>query len=263
MDPSCTGPRTRSQSQPPPPPAPARAGSPKTSPYTPWTDVVKTRTKTPIALARAPTNPAHPFEDANQFDPLRPTHDDSDDGSGHSGDILLTPPDLPPPPAAAKSSPGPRPKRRSRSSLEDLIRANATGIAELRALVTASTASITNLTRTVESTSSQLSALATELNDVRATAEQGLSLASTAQPSIEGQRVRLHDVADDVIRLKTDITDLRASMAIPPDVDAMVSKIKAGEGTIGKFFKDEEVFEDMREFVRELKRRPWRIIWKE
>jgi hypothetical protein len=43
----------------------------------------------------------------------------------------------------------------------------------------------------------------------------------------------------------------------------MVSKIKAGEGTIGKFFKDEEVFEDMREFVRELKRRPWRIIWKE
>ena len=47
------------------------------------------------------------------------------------------------------------------------------------------------------------------------------------------------------------------------DVDAMVSKIKAGEGTIGKFFKDEEVFEDMREFVRELKRRPWRIIWKE
>ncbi len=40
-------------------------------------------------------------------------------------------------------------------------------------------------------------------------------------------------------------------------------RIEAGEGSIGRLLADEEIYEDIREFVRELKRRPWRIIWKE
>lgn len=47
------------------------------------------------------------------------------------------------------------------------------------------------------------------------------------------------------------------------DVREMVARIEAGEGSIGRLLQDEEIFEDLREFVRELKRRPWRIIWKE
>ena len=43
----------------------------------------------------------------------------------------------------------------------------------------------------------------------------------------------------------------------------MVARVEAGEGSIGRLLRDEEIFEDIREFVRELKRRPWRIIWKE
>lgn len=47
------------------------------------------------------------------------------------------------------------------------------------------------------------------------------------------------------------------------DVREIVRRIEQGEGSIGRLLRDEEIFEDMREFVRELKRRPWRIIWKE
>ena len=47
------------------------------------------------------------------------------------------------------------------------------------------------------------------------------------------------------------------------DVETIIARIEAGEGSIGMLLRDEEIFEDMREFVRELKRRPWRIIWKE
>ena len=47
------------------------------------------------------------------------------------------------------------------------------------------------------------------------------------------------------------------------DVDSITSKLESGEGTIGRLLADEEIFEDVREFVRELKRRPWRVIWKE
>ncbi len=47
------------------------------------------------------------------------------------------------------------------------------------------------------------------------------------------------------------------------NVDTIVARLERGEGSIGRFLTDEEIFEDVREFVRELKRRPWRIIWKE
>ena len=47
------------------------------------------------------------------------------------------------------------------------------------------------------------------------------------------------------------------------DVRTVIDRIEQGEGSIGRLLRDEEIFEDMREFVRELKRRPWRIIWKE
>lgn len=47
------------------------------------------------------------------------------------------------------------------------------------------------------------------------------------------------------------------------DVREIVARVERGEGNLGRLLQDEEIFEDMREFVRELKRRPWRIIWKE
>lgn len=51
--------------------------------------------------------------------------------------------------------------------------------------------------------------------------------------------------------------------AVTDDAKAVTNRIEEGEGSIGKLLKDEEIFEDLREFIRELKRRPWRIIWKE
>lgn len=47
------------------------------------------------------------------------------------------------------------------------------------------------------------------------------------------------------------------------DVKSVTGRLDRGEGSVGKLLKDEEIFEDVREFIRELKRRPWRIIWKE
>lgn len=51
--------------------------------------------------------------------------------------------------------------------------------------------------------------------------------------------------------------------SVTDDVDSITAKIQSGEGTIGRLLADEEIFEDVREFIRELKRRPWRVIWKE
>lgn len=47
------------------------------------------------------------------------------------------------------------------------------------------------------------------------------------------------------------------------DVREVVARVERGEGNLGRLLRDEEIFEDMREFVRELKRRPWRLLWKD
>ena len=101
MDPSSHGIRTRSQSQsrtPPPPPEGTAntpfVGTPPHHTDKPWTEVVMTGVTTPLTAARPSSKPAHPFKTTNQFTPLSSTNDDStDDGSGQSGDKLLTPAD--------------------------------------------------------------------------------------------------------------------------------------------------------------------------
>jgi phospholipid/cholesterol/gamma-HCH transport system substrate-binding protein len=47
------------------------------------------------------------------------------------------------------------------------------------------------------------------------------------------------------------------------DVQAIVKHIKSGEGTIGAFVMDEEVYDDLQEMLRDLKHNPWKLFWRE
>lgn len=42
----------------------------------------------------------------------------------------------------------------------------------------------------------------------------------------------------------------------------VLSKIKTGEGTIGKFIYDEVVYKNIEEMTDDLKRHPWKLFWK-
>jgi phospholipid/cholesterol/gamma-HCH transport system substrate-binding protein len=46
-------------------------------------------------------------------------------------------------------------------------------------------------------------------------------------------------------------------------VDTIVTHVENGEGTLGAFFKDEELYDDLRELIRDLKHNPWKLIWKD
>ena len=46
-------------------------------------------------------------------------------------------------------------------------------------------------------------------------------------------------------------------------VGDIVDYIEKGEGSIGALIKDEEVFDDLRELVRDLKHNPWKLFWKD
>lgn len=43
----------------------------------------------------------------------------------------------------------------------------------------------------------------------------------------------------------------------------VVGRVEDGEGTVGQLLRDREMYDDMRELLRIIKREPWRMMWKE
>ena len=46
-------------------------------------------------------------------------------------------------------------------------------------------------------------------------------------------------------------------------IHAMVSRIARGEGSIGALLKDDELYDNIREIMRDLKQHPWKVLWKD
>ncbi len=47
------------------------------------------------------------------------------------------------------------------------------------------------------------------------------------------------------------------------DAQALVGDIKKGKGTAGALLVDQQIYDDLKELVRDLKRNPWKFFWKE
>ena len=47
------------------------------------------------------------------------------------------------------------------------------------------------------------------------------------------------------------------------DARAIVAHIRSGQGTVGAFVMDEEVYDDVQEMLRDLKHNPWKLFWRE
>jgi phospholipid/cholesterol/gamma-HCH transport system substrate-binding protein len=46
-------------------------------------------------------------------------------------------------------------------------------------------------------------------------------------------------------------------------VDGMVERMRKGEGTVGQLLGDEELYDDLKELIRDLKQHPWKLIWQD
>ncbi|HEY0252970.1 MAG TPA: hypothetical protein VGC41_15650, partial [Kofleriaceae bacterium] len=47
------------------------------------------------------------------------------------------------------------------------------------------------------------------------------------------------------------------------NVNGMVTDLRAGKGTAGALLAKDELYSDLRELLRDLKRNPWKFFWKE
>jgi phospholipid/cholesterol/gamma-HCH transport system substrate-binding protein len=71
------------------------------------------------------------------------------------------------------------------------------------------------------------------------------------------ERDKVMDVLDRVVRLS------KKAEKIAGDTVAVVRSIRRGKGTAGALVMEREVYEDLRELIRDLKRNPWKFFWKE
>jgi len=65
---------------------------------------------------------------------------------------------------------------------------------------------------------------------------------------------------DDKDRLKRTLANAEA---VSEDAKAITKKLRRGEGSIGALLGDEDIYDDLKELLRDVKAHPWKIIWRD
>jgi phospholipid/cholesterol/gamma-HCH transport system substrate-binding protein len=55
----------------------------------------------------------------------------------------------------------------------------------------------------------------------------------------------------------------RSAKGAATDAEALLKRVKQGQGTAGALMKDEALYDDLSELVRDLKHNPWKLLWKQ
>lgn len=72
-----------------------------------------------------------------------------------------------------------------------------------------------------------------------------------------GERDKLQRALDELVT----VGDKAEKLAT--DAQALVADVKKGKGTAGALLVDPQIYDDLKEMVRDLKRNPWKFFWKE
>jgi phospholipid/cholesterol/gamma-HCH transport system substrate-binding protein len=71
---------------------------------------------------------------------------------------------------------------------------------------------------------------------------------------------------DQVARIEAITRDVSQAAAsaktAASDAEALVGRVKKGQGTAGQLLADEALYDDLSELVRDLKHNPWKLLWK-
>lgn len=126
----------------------------------------------------------------------------------------------------------------------------------------------TQLAQLIDNATATSSQVRTLSRDVRRDYD---SIVDPVRKTVENA-VTISNIARDLS--KSGREDIRASLnsfrtssenveSLTENADTLVQKLKQGEGTVGQLLQDREMYDDLREILRILKREPWRMMWKE
>lgn len=93
------------------------------------------------------------------------------------------------------------------------------------------------------------------LRDARETLDGAALLSKTVSGAEQRAKIRaaIVDAANLASRAK----------AVVGDAQAIVAKIRHGEGSVGALVMDEQIYDDIQEMTRDLKHNPWKFFWRE
>lgn len=125
---------------------------------------------------------------------------------------------------------------------------------QLRGAVDDASATAANARRISQKVGGQIDPV---MADVTATAANARQVSDQVSSLLGNNEQKINDSIDNVY---TTTENLEATSQA---ANTVAQRIEAGEGTVGQLLADREIYDDMKELLRTIKRRPWKIIWKE
>jgi phospholipid/cholesterol/gamma-HCH transport system substrate-binding protein len=105
------------------------------------------------------------------------------------------------------------------------------------------------------------SSLARQVDPALVSARKVLGQADEAMGVINGVLKRNEPHVDAAIaNLEPISEDARKMMR---DAAHVAGSVKTGRGTVGQLIVDQEIYDDLKELLRDLKRHPWKVLWRE
>lgn len=176
--------------------------------------------------------------------------------------------------------------REDKDVIRDLLANSASAVKEVNTLLVDNREDLGKLIGSTSELAGQASQTLEKVNQglgdpriIRRTIEHADGVLVSAQGAITKVTPAAVTLLDDATRVTGIITEQRVDKAINAadkaataavkagglidNVDGMVTDLRKGKGTAGALLVKEEVYADLRELIRDLKRNPWKFFWKE
>jgi phospholipid/cholesterol/gamma-HCH transport system substrate-binding protein len=114
------------------------------------------------------------------------------------------------------------------------------------------------LRRTLTNVEQLSASINAQISPLLAKAQKALDgVANVTDAVREGDKEKIRRTIDQLSKLADRV------QAVTTDAQQIVAQIKRGKGTAGALLVDDTVYEDIKEMVRDLKRNPWKFLWRE
>jgi phospholipid/cholesterol/gamma-HCH transport system substrate-binding protein len=176
--------------------------------------------------------------------------------------------------------------RDDRDAIKHLLANGASAVAEVNQLLVDNRAQLGELIGSTTALAKEGTTALTRLNAGLGDGKPVASLIASADAALATTRSSLQTLTPGAAALMTDATRVTQMIteqrlggvdravdgaataatragALLDNANGMVSDLRAGKGTAGALLSRDELYTDLRELLRDLKRNPWKFFWKE
>ncbi len=176
--------------------------------------------------------------------------------------------------------------REDRDLIRDLLANSASAVKEMNLLLVENREAIGKLIVAAEGMANEATGMMADVRKgmgdpriIGKTVRDADRLLTTANSSLATLTPKVGTFVDDATRVTGLVTEERVERTLEvadnavkltgkanklmDDVGGVVKDMRAGKGTVGALLVREEIYADVREMIRDLKRNPWKFFWKE